>query len=188
MGKSPKSKKGWLFFGIGLVAALVVGWVGFPHGIHRSKAQPVSFSHKKHGADASLSCEDCHTFRADGSFAGIPPLAKCLECHETPVSGTKAETDFLEQAKRWKQEGKNIPWLIYSKQPANVFFSHAAHVKSAQIPCQECHRSVGGQTEKNPPYRYRWISGYAPEVMRMKDCEQCHAKKGTRNDCFVCHK
>ena len=35
--------------------------------------------------------------------------------------------------------GREIPWIIYSKQPQNVFFSHATHVKLAGIDCQTCH-------------------------------------------------
>ena len=47
---------------------------------------------------------------------------------------------------------------------------------------------VGGKTDKNPVYNYKWISGYAPEVMMMETCEACHEKKGKSNACFVCHK
>jgi hypothetical protein len=178
----------WLFFLIGLLASLIIGWIVFPALIHSRKEQPVRFSHLKHGEDASLKCEDCHTFRTDGSFAGIPTLAKCLECHESVQGSSKEEADFIKVAEKLKKEKKNIPWLFYSKQPDNVFFSHAAHVKMAKLECKACHKSVGGRTEKNPTYRSKWISGYAPEVMSMKTCEACHEKKGASNDCFVCHK
>lgn len=188
MEEKKEKKGGWLSFGIGLVASLAVGWFLFPNGIHSTKFQPVAFSHQKHGEGASLSCQDCHFFRTDGSFAGIPPLSKCMECHESPVSGSKEEEAFLTLATELKKKREEIPWLIYSKQPDNVFFSHAAHIQGARLDCKECHRSVGGQTDRNPPYRYKWISGYAPEVMSMKTCESCHARKGTSNACFVCHK
>jgi hypothetical protein len=115
-------------------------------------------------------------------------LAKCLECHESVQGSSKEEADFIKVAEKLKKEKKNIPWLFYSKQPDNVFFSHAAHVKMAKLECKACHKSVGGRTEKNPTYRSKWISGYAPEVMSMKTCEACHEKKGASNDCFVCHK
>ena len=188
MEKESKRKGKWLFFGIGLIASLLLGWIVFPALIHSNKEQPVRFSHVKHGDDATLKCEDCHTFRADGSFSGIPSLAKCMGCHEAPVGSSKAEADFIKLAEKLKKENKNIPWLIYSKQPNNVFFSHAAHIKMAKLNCTQCHTSVGGKTEKNPTYRVKWISGYAPEVMSMKTCETCHQKKGKSNACFVCHK
>jgi hypothetical protein len=188
MEKAGKSKRTGIFFGIGIIASLILGWVVFPELIHSKKEQPVQFSHLKHGEEASLTCEDCHSIRNDGSFAGIPPLSKCMECHEMPIGSSKAEADFIKLAVELKKENKNIPWLIYSKQPDHVFFSHAAHIKMAKLECKECHKSVGGKTEKNLSYRFKWISGYAPEMMSMKTCETCHAQKGASNACFVCHK
>ena len=188
MEKEGKTKGKWLFFWIGLIASLLLGWVAFPRLIHSTKEQPVRFNHLKHGEEASLTCQDCHAFREDGSFAGIPGLAKCMECHEAAIGNSKAEGDFIKLAEKMKKENKNISWLIYSKQPDNVFFSHAAHVKMAKMECQACHKSVGGKTRENPFYRYRWISGYAPEVLSMKTCEECHQKKGVNNSCFTCHK
>jgi menaquinone reductase, multiheme cytochrome c subunit len=176
--KKGKTKGKWLSFVLGVLASLVVGWVVFPELIHSTKKQPVRFSHLKHGEEATLKCQDCHTFRDDGSFAGIPTLAKCMECHGSPEI-TEQEQDFIK---------RGIAWHIYSKQPDHVYFSHIAHIKIAKLECTGCHKSVGGKTDINPPYRYRWISGYAPEVMSMETCEACHEKKGTSNACFVCHK
>ena len=31
----------------------------------------------------------------DGSFAGIPPVSKCAECHSAPMGETKAEAAFV---------------------------------------------------------------------------------------------
>jgi menaquinone reductase, multiheme cytochrome c subunit len=188
MEKEGKTKSKWLFFGIGVIASLLLGWVVFPRLIHSDKEQPVRFSHLKHGEEASLTCQDCHSFRVDGSFAGIPSLTKCMECHEAAIGTSKAEADFIKLAEKLKKEKKNIPWLIYSRQPDNVFFSHAAHIKMAKMECLACHKSVGGKTVGNPPYRYKWISGYAPEIMSMETCEACHQKKGVSNSCFTCHK
>jgi hypothetical protein len=187
--KEGKSKGGWMFFWVGVGASLVLGWLIFPGLIHSKKFQPVHFSHLKHGeAGAGAQCEDCHSFRKDGTFAGIPPLAKCLECHESAQGNSKEEADFIKLAEQLKEENKNVPWLIYSRQPDNVFFSHAAHIKMAKQTCADCHKMVGGKTDKNPVYNYKWISDYAPEVMMMETCEACHQKKGKSNACFVCHK
>lgn len=188
MEKEGKAKGKWLFFWVGVIASLIVGWVAFPALIQSKQKQPAYFSHLKHGDDVSLKCEDCHTFRTDGSFAGIPSLAKCLECHASAQGSSKEEADLVKLADKLKKENKNIPWLIYSKQPDHVFFSHAAHVKMSKLECRSCHSSVGGKTDRNPPYHYKWISGYAPEVMSMETCETCHEKKGKSNACFTCHK
>lgn len=178
MEKEGKTRGKWLFFGIGLIASLSLGWVAFPKIIQVKQEQPVRFSHLKHGEEATLKCEDCHFFKPDGTFAGIPPITKCLECHGG-LEITEEEQDLIK---------RGLAWHIYSKQPDHVFFSHIAHIKMAKIECLTCHKSVGGKTDKNPPYRYKWISGYAPEAMTMKTCEACHEKKGISNACFVCHK
>jgi hypothetical protein len=188
MEKEHKAKGKWLFFWIGIFASLILGWVVFPALIQSRQHQPVHFSHLRHGDDVSLKCEDCHYFRNDGSFAGIPGLNKCLECHATAQGNSKEEASLIKLADKLKKENRNIPWLIYSRQPDNVFFSHGAHVKMAKMACATCHKSVGGKTDKNPAYRYKWISGYAPEAMSMETCETCHEKKGISNACFVCHK
>jgi hypothetical protein len=187
-GKVNKAKGGWIFFVAGLVASLILGWGIFPKLIESKKLQPVDFSHLKHIESAGMQCEECHKFRADGSYEGIPKLAQCLQCHESPQGESKEEADFIKVAAKLKEKGEEIPWLIYSKQPDCVFFSHAAHVKMAKLECTVCHKSVGGKTDKNPVYAYKWISGYAPEVMMMETCESCHQKKKTSNACFVCHK
>jgi hypothetical protein len=188
MEKEGKTKNSWNYFWLGVVASLIVGWLAFPAMIHSRQNQPVFFSHLKHGEGAGLQCSECHTFRKDGSFAGIPPLSKCLDCHASPQGNSPEEAEFLKLAEQLKKENKNIPWLIYSKQPDHVFFSHAAHIKMAKLECSVCHTSVGGKTEHNPTVHNKWISGYAPEVMSMKTCETCHEKKGKSNACFVCHK
>ncbi len=178
VGEKGKAKGRWLFFWVGVAASLGLGWIAFPKMIQVTLEQPVRFSHLKHGEDATLKCDDCHVFRSDGSFAGIPTIAKCMECHGG-LEITKEEQDLIK---------RGIAWHIYSKQPDHVYFSHIAHIKIAKLECTVCHKSVGGKTEKNPPYHYRWISGYAPEAMSMETCESCHEKKKTSNACFVCHK
>ena len=62
--------RGTIPFLCGLAIALGAGWVAFPHVIYRSQPQPVNFSHKVHADKAGTKCEDCHSFRDDGTFAG----------------------------------------------------------------------------------------------------------------------
>ena len=40
---------GWIFFLVGLIAALIVGWIVFPLVLYSEKSQPLSFSHASHG-------------------------------------------------------------------------------------------------------------------------------------------
>ena len=88
--------KGAVVFMAGALAALGAGWAGFPRVIYKSKPQPVDFSHKIHAEKAGTNCEDCHAFRDDGSYSGIPRLEKCTGCHAAPMGTSAAEKAFIE--------------------------------------------------------------------------------------------
>jgi hypothetical protein len=98
------------FFLLGLVGALIVGWVVFPALLYSKQPQPINFNHALHldsdivdgieGDTPEEKCESCHWFRDDGSFSGIPKLEKCTECHddpESPLGETPEEKAFLEE-------------------------------------------------------------------------------------------
>ncbi len=181
--KQPSGGLGML--AAGFVVAVVVGWLLYPAVVMSSKPQPISFNHKAHGAEgAGLACDGCHTFREDGSFSGIPKLDNCIQCHQSAQGGSPHEAKLIEQ---YITPNKEIPWLSYSYQPLCVFFSHAAHVKMAQLECTACHEDMSKSTSSPPAKIYR-ISGYSKNTMSMEACEDCHAKKHTSNACFVCHK
>jgi hypothetical protein len=102
---------------------------------------------------------------------------------------------------------KEVPWLVYSRQPVCVFFSHAAHVNMAEIDCYICHGTIG-DSEHSRPYQYNRLTKYSRDIwgwniaglsasgwerlnnpdevdmdeparMKMDDCAECHeAKKG----------
>jgi hypothetical protein len=201
-----RKRNGWIFFSVGLIAALVVGWVVFPLLLYSKQQQPLNYSHVKHGPESSagLECEGCHFFHEDGSFSGIPRLSKCKECHEDPES---LYTDSPEEVKLFEafiEPGREIPWLVYSRQPDCVYFSHIAHVKMAEIECKVCHGDFASNDilpsyKANRLTRYsidiwgRNIAGYKRNTwdrMKMNDCAECHTREGKEqnNACFVCHK
>ena len=78
-GSSAQKTLGIVFFLIGFVVALGVGWIIFPDLLYSQKAQPINFSHVAHQDN---DCESCHSFRSDGTYSGIPRIDKCKECHE----------------------------------------------------------------------------------------------------------
>ena len=132
--------RGKILFLAGVLTALGAGWAGFPHIIYQSRPQPVDFSHKVHADKAGSKCEDCHVFREDGSFAGIPPLAQCAGCHAAPMGTTAAEKNFIEQ---YVTPNREPQWLAYARQPENVWFSHAIAPEARQAAVRALPRRAG---------------------------------------------
>jgi len=208
------SKGGWLFFLSGFIGALVIGWVVFPMVLYSKQPQPMNFNHALHldpekvdgieGDTETERCLNCHEFREDGTFAGIPRLETCMDCHddpESPLGETSEEADFLT---RYVANEKEIPWLSYYKQPDCVYFSHIAHVQMGGQECRVCHGDHGNSS-KLPLYQANRLTGYSINIwgkrisgyksntwdrMKMDDCAECHTDKGheENNACFVCHK
>jgi hypothetical protein len=195
-----------LFFIFGLVASLVVGWVVFPQLLYSQKQQPVAFNHALHNEEVDEGCESCHFFRDDGSYSGVPKLAQCVDCHEEVLGDSEEERIFVEE---YVAKGREVPWLIYSRQPDCVFFSHAAHVKMAGMECATCHGPIG-ESESLKVYEENRISGYSRDIwganiagikrnswdrMKMDDCAACHRRENVNQNsvqtekggCFVCH-
>ena len=196
-----------LFFVIGLAVSLFIGWSVFPKLLYSQKKQPIDFNHVVHVDAVDDGCESCHFFRDDGSYAGVPKLEQCVDCHEEAQGDSADEAKFVEE---YVAKGKEVPWLIYSKQPDCVFFSHAAHVKGAELECSVCHGDIG-ESESLKVYESNRLTGVSRDVwgkniggfkkhtydrMKMDDCAECHKKTCNREDsvqtkkdaCFVCHK
>lgn len=176
---SGKSGAGWLIFIAGLIVSLVFGWVVFPKLLYSEKTQPLNFSHVAH---QDSTCEDCHFFRPDGTYTGIPKLDKCKECHESQMGQSESERILVEE---YIQKEREIPWRVYAWQPDNVYFSHASHKKD--LKCEQCHHDVAREG-KLPPVKENRLTGYSLATMQMDVCEKCHAQRGGTNSCQICHK
>ncbi len=196
-----------LFFIIGLAASMIVGWVIYPKLLYSEKKQPIDFNHAMHVVEVEDGCESCHYFREDGTFSGIPKLESCMECHEEALGESEEEAKFVAE---YVEKGREVPWLVYSEQPDCVFFSHAAHVKAAEMDCETCHGHIG-ESEHSRVYQENRITGYSRDIwgkniagikkntwdrMKMDDCAECHIEENVRQSsvqtekggCFVCHK
>ncbi|MCF8044924.1 MAG: cytochrome c family protein [Desulfarculaceae bacterium] len=191
---------GVIFFLVAFVVVFLSGWLLFPKLLYSEKEQPFNFNHDLHVYEMG-SCEACHFLREDGSFSGIPDLYSCTQCHyEEPMGMTEDEKIFCEE---YVAKGKEVPWLVYSKQPDNVFFSHAAHTEGAGMECKTCHGSIG-QSKELPTYEENRLTGYSRDIwgdniwgidknsrdsMKMDDCAECHEEEtGSKGACFQCHK
>ena len=196
-----------LFFILGLVASLVLGWVVFPQLLYSSKEQPIQFNHALHNDEVDEECESCHFFREDGTYSGVPKLEQCIDCHEEVQGEDPEEEKFVTQ---YVEKDREVPWLIYSRQPDHVFFSHVAHVKMGKMDCVTCHGHIG-ESESLKTYQANRITGISRDIwgkniaglkknswdrMKMDDCSECHVRENVNQNsvqtlkggCFVCHK
>lgn len=195
---------GWVvfvFFLIGLIASMISGWIAFPKLLYSHKQQPIDFSHQVHLGMVSDGCNSCHYFREDGSFSGAPGLDECKACHMYPMTDDPSEQKLVNE---YISKDKEVPWLVYAKQPPCVFFSHAAHVKGAGMQCETCHGNIG-HSDSLREYQENRITGYSRDIWgysmlrlgeprygrrhKMNDCAACHLEEtGSKGDCFQCHK
>jgi hypothetical protein len=189
-----------LAFAIGIVVALAIGWVVFPRVLYSHQQQPVDFMHKTHAEKSGgADCESCHAFNSDGTFAGIPQNETCAACHADKLGASPAEAKLVDDYIKTRTP---TPWLVYSRQPANVWFSHAIHVKRAGLGCADCHGALGASDDERLFEQDR-ISGYSHDIWgrslsrlrrapddgrTMSDCEDCHRKRHVEVGCLGCHR
>ena len=190
--------RGWVFFLAGLSGMLAAGWAGLPKALYKSEPQPLQFNHKVHAEKAGMECSGCHELKPNGSFTGIPGIDNCAGCHAEPQGTTAAEKLLVRD---YVTPNREIPWLVYSRQPINARFSHARHVTAGKLKCETCHGAQGSGTQL-PVYEQNRISGYSRNLwgpkmlrvnlqpgqgMKMTDCEACHAQRGVKAGCLGCH-
>lgn len=128
-------------------------------------------------------CVACHRGAWGASAATIPSATVCLACHEAGVrlarAGDNRPRIVLVNASDTPVEPlEDVPWVRINTMPANVYFSHTAHVRYASMACTECHQDVTAL--RSPSSRVR--------VFTMSECLTCHARKGASTDCLTCHK
>ncbi len=195
-----KKSRGVLVFLAGALLMLAAGWIAFPLTLYRSIDQPLQFSHKIHtGESVGLTCETCHTFDSEGRFNGVPSLEQCAGCHASQLGTTDEEKKLVDE---YVSRNREIPWLVYARQPDNVFFPHLQHVRQGAIPCERCH-GPHGSSDRLRPLQVNRISGYSRDIwgesisrlgaqpwegMKMDDCIGCHAQQGRSDGCIECHK
>lgn len=188
-----------LVFGFGFALAVVTGWVAFPRALYVRREQPLAFHHKTHSEKSGISqCDTCHPLGSDGEFGGIPRIETCAGCHAEKLGTSKSEATLVDN---YIKPGREIPWLVSARQPANVWFSHAIHTRSAGLACTECHGTLG-DSDQAPIYEQNRISGYSRDIwghsisrlrraphdgMKMSDCEACHRRHNIEVGCLGCH-
>ena len=161
--------------------------------------QPIEFPHDRHAGDAAkggmqINCMYCHTYARRSIVAGIPPLQKCIGCHQSIES--VRETPRIKKLFEYWEAKKAVPWKKVHDLPDFVRFNHERHIqrfvfaqnKPVQEACGYCHGDVKTMTvaRRQQPLSMGW-------------CVSCHQKdhpvdatstKTTHgpNDCWQCHK
>jgi menaquinone reductase, multiheme cytochrome c subunit len=186
-------------FGFGFALAILTGWVAFPRALYVHRAQPLEFHHKTHSEKSGLvQCDSCHAIGSNGEFSGIPKIEVCAGCHAEKLGTSKSEAILVDD---YIKAGRETPWLVYERQPNNVWFSHATHTRLAGLACSDCHGNYG-ESDQLRVYEQNRISGYSRDIwghsisrlrraphdgMKMSDCEDCHRRHHVEVGCLGCH-
>ncbi len=193
-------------FVTGLAICVALGWTIPPKLSYAEKVQPVEFRHAFHGEDVGITCDTCHFFYKDGSWAGIPKMEICVDCHVYLLGQSPEEKKFVHE---YVLKNKDVKWGLYFRQPECVSFSHSSHVRMARVACETCH-GPQGLSKKPTEYRTNRITKYSFVVysgesssnnygglkkgknvwgtVRMDECADCHRSRGKSTACFLCHK
>lgn len=143
--------------------------------------QPIEFPHDRHAGlrDPSdpakggheIDCQYCHTYARRSAVAGIPPLQKCIGCHQN-IESVRNKPRIEELFKYWDAK-KAIPWKKVHDLPDFVRFNHERHIKRfneqlnrpSQEACGYCHGDVKNMTvaRRSKPLTMGW-------------CASCHEK------------
>lgn len=122
------------------------------------REQPLQFSHKHHAAELGIDCRYCHTQVESAAYAGIPPVATCMNCH----SRIWADSPFLEPIRESWRTGRSIEWVKVYDLPDFVYFNHGAHVRKG-VGCVSCHGRVDEMNQL-----------WQASSLRMEWCIDCH--------------
>ena len=168
-----------------LIAVLGIGWFTQPDRFARGYApeQPIPYSHRLHAGVLKIPCIYCHSGALRSRQAGIPSVAKCMNCHKV----TRTDSPHIKRLAAIYSSGEPLQWERIHSLPDHVYFDHRPHV-NAGILCQICHGEV-----QNMDVVYQNMS------MRMSNCLGCHRdpraalpagskiKKGPEH-CNACHR
>ncbi len=151
---------------VGIVCLVgFVAWAGYTidRGSYetrqlQSREQPVPFSHAHHVGALGIDCRYCHTSVEESSFAGIPPIKTCINCH-SQIWNT---SPTLEPVRASFRTGESINWTRVHDLPDFVYFNHSIHVRKG-VGCESCH----GRVDKMP---LMWKAN----SLEMSWCIDCH--------------
>ncbi|GBC59788.1 cytochrome C [Desulfonema ishimotonii] len=161
-------------FWTGALIALVLGFLYFfytPPATDIGPEQPIAFSHRLHAGIKKIDCRFCHPYVARSRFPGLPPVEKCLYCHNHII----ANHPEIRKEHNYFDTGTPTPWRKANFLPEHVLFNHQRHIRR-NFQCEKCH----GQVEAMDRIR--------GERFKMGFCIRCHQENKGPMDCWLaCH-
>lgn len=154
---------------VALVLILAVLAIGA--GRRSGPQQPIAFSHRIMAGYNKVDCTFCHPYASVSANAGMPPVDKCLTCHDNIPFGSSE----IEKIRDYRDRDKPIPWVRVYKIADFVRFSHEPHI-AANRTCEECHGDVRSTEVITPVHK-----------MKMGFCIDCHRQNKVSTDCYTCH-
>ena len=158
-------RTGAMTLGIAIAMAIAIG-LGRPMwSTPFAPEQPIDFNHRDHIQGDRLACELCHSGASRSSFAGVPPVERCIGCHRFVLP----ENPGVMALRRYWQSGKSVPWIRVNALPRFVRFRHDAHVV-AKVDCSQCHGNVAAMNRvaRVAPLTMGW-SVYCKRTQRAPD-------------------
>jgi len=132
-------------------------WAESPDNIGPAVKQPIEFPHFRHAGDhdkggMEINCMYCHTYARRSLVAGIPPVQKCIGCHQS-IDSVRDKPRIKKLFEYWDAK-KAIPWKKVHDLPDFVRFSHERHIqrfvfqlnRPVQEVCGYCHGNVKTMT------------------------------------------
>ena len=161
-------------FWTGLIIFLVLGFLYFFYASPATNIgpeQPIPFSHRVHSGVKAIQCQFCHPYVSRSIHPGLPPVEKCLYCHNYII----ANHPWIQKEHEYFNTQTPTPWKKVFYVPEHVLFNHQRHIKK-EIQCRECHGQV--ETMDRLPGK-RFEMGF---------CIECHKEKEANIGCWLaCH-
>ena len=160
----------WIAISVLLVLCFLYFFYASPAMIIRP-AQPIAFSHRLHAGHKAIACQYCHPYTAQSIHPGLPPVQKCLHCHNYIIANhpeIRKEHDYF-------NTNTPTPWVKVFYAAEHVVFNHQRHIKK-EIACEQCHGQVQ-QMDRLQSHRFK-----------MGFCVECHQLNKANIDCWLaCH-
>jgi len=133
--------------------------------------QPIPFSHRLHAGVKAIDCRFCHPYVERSNRAGVPPVAKCLFCHEYIIP----EHPEILKEHEYYNSGEPVPWVKLFVVFDFVQFRHQPHLLKG-FDCTVCHGDVK-KMDRLPYHQFK-----------MGFCIDCHRINKANLSCWLgCH-